>query len=51
MSYRLLLLAKDGHLVGHRTVHCLDDEEAIAVAKCEVRKCEYATSCSNRHRP
>jgi hypothetical protein len=41
MSYRLLLLAKDGHLVGHTTVHCLDDEEAIAVAECEVRKCEY----------
>jgi hypothetical protein len=41
MSYRLLLLAKDGHLVGHTTINCLDDEEAIAVAKCEVRKCEY----------
>jgi hypothetical protein len=41
MSYRLLLLAKDGHLVGHTTVHCLDDEEAIAVAKCEVRNYEY----------
>jgi hypothetical protein len=41
MSYRLLLLAKNGHLVGHTTVNCLDDEEAIAVAKHKVRKCEY----------
>ena len=40
-SYRLLLLDKNGHLVGKAAVNCREDEEAIAVAEREVQKCEY----------
>jgi hypothetical protein len=40
-SYRLLLLDKNGLLVGKAAVNCREDEEAIAVAEREVQKCEY----------
>jgi hypothetical protein len=40
-SYRLLLLDKSGRVVGNRSVHCLQDREAVATAERELRKCEY----------
>ncbi len=40
-SYRLLLLDKNGLLVGKAAVNCREDGEAIAVAEREVQKCEY----------
>lgn len=40
-SYRLLFLDKTGHLIGNKTIDCMEDREAIAIAEREVRRCEY----------
>jgi hypothetical protein len=40
-NYRLLLLDQNGGLLESKCIACVEDQEAIAAAKSEMRRCEY----------